>query len=95
MERIVELVGYQWQYLSVDMSLETIYWKLHILYLRQWRVRVVRQYAQALRGNGWQQGHSVLAPCYIPVSVLGLSINMKPLWARKLCHDTVPVCWMC
>lgn len=50
MENIMKLAGYQRQYFSVGFSLQTIYSKPHILQVKQWRFRVVRQLSRGLKG---------------------------------------------
>lgn len=76
MEERVELARQQWQYFGVDITLETICPTPHS------------------RGDGDQAGEATLpgsprasvaegsssaSPLYVPASVLGLSVNVKPL----------------
>lgn len=49
MEEVVELAGYQWQYFSMFLYLETVYSKPYILQ-RQWRFGVVRQFPRVSQG---------------------------------------------
>ena len=62
MEDVMELAGFQWQYFSVGLSLQTINATPHISQVRQWKFRVARQLSQGLRVYQGHTSHSVPAP---------------------------------